>query len=333
MSSYNNFQNQLQKYIYSLSKVNPRTYQVYQKMKYPSRQPPKEQTKTLTNKSLCSTDVTTLREEKPKKFSYTQFIELRNHYNYPFDTTEKRFEWQNLSKKNSLYYMHENNNKKHKHNPNYLKDNFGPGVQGIYYMNEQDKNKKNKIKRKKRFFNESFDFSKRVTNPEYNKEPERNNRKRQSELSTMQFHRTTGNIQSLMNLTPNDFPITKSKKLFRDKSVFIKSINLFDKNYGIFERPSSTKKLFDNNICYFDHINDEALLNGMKRKSRIKRSKSALPFTTSSELAKINVCLDILQLRNNTRGGAFPTRNKNRIQGWNSMGNSKNNFYEKTCVF
>lgn len=330
MSSYNNFQNQLQKYTISLSKVNPRTYQVYQKMKNPSRQPPKDTLKSLTNKTLCSTDVTTLREEKPKKLSYIQFLELRNHYNYPFDTTEKRFEWQNLNKKKNLYYIHEKSKKKHY--PNYIKDNFGPGIRGILFNNEQKNNKKQKIKRKKRFFKESFEFSKRVTNPECNKEKEKNTMKKQSSLRNMQFHRTTGNIQSLMDLTPNEFPITKSKKLFRNKSVFIKSINIFDKNYGVFERPRSTKKLFENNICYFDHIHDENLLEGIK-KSKIKRSKSALPFTTSSESVDINLCLNLLQLRNNARGGAFSTRNRNRVQGYNNMGSNTKSFYQKTSVF
>ena len=326
-SSYCDFsaKNQLNKYALSLSNADRRSYNCYRRMKN-QKYLHKEPTKSTVNKTLCSTGLTTIGDEntktipeknfEKKKLSYVEFLELSNNLNnYPFNCTEKRFNWQNLKNNNYQYYADANNKKRTRKNffeKTKFKKNF---------FNDFPKEKK--PKHKKLFFKDSFDYSRRVIIPEFNNEPEKKHLKKKSTLSKIYRNRTNGNIQSLLLKTPSEFPVTGNKKFFKDLSFQTQCINLFSDNFGKIEMPIKGKKRFINNKCYFDNIENEDLITCNWKK--IRRCKSVIPFSNTKDMKNISVDLDLLQLRNRERGGDFPMRH-DRIRRCNSVYKSRNCF-------
>ena len=242
-----------------------------------------------------------------KKCSYLDFLELRKTKDsVPFCNLEKRFKWQNL-KDEHIVIDPEIYKKPHK-KQHLLKETFGEGILE-HFNNKEQYDHIPKIRRLRRSNSEQgpnmrnfiqktdIDISRRVINPEYNKEPEKISKKRSNSLSKQIFHKTTGNIKSMFELTPVEIPI-KGKKLFKAKSYGALSINLFDNNYGQYEMPTHTKKLFLDNKCYYDHIKDESLITKMDNCWKTKRSKSVEPqFRTGIEFTCYRN-IDNLNLRN-----------------------------------
>ncbi len=149
-----------------------------------------------------------------------------------------------------------------------LKETFGDGMLGFINRQELPDNKP-KIRRYRRYNTEyethiqnvDIDISRRVINPEYNKEPPLHRKQKRSLSQTNAFyHRTTGEISSLINLTPVNVECKTKKRLYKCKSYGAPTINIFSNNYGEFEKPIHTKKMFFENKCHFDTIKHENLV-------------------------------------------------------------------------
>ena len=324
MSSYCDFtaRNQLKKYSLTLSNTNHRSYNCYCKMKNQNNLK-KDPTKNSEIKTLCSTEVTTARDDKTKtipekkKLSYIEFLDLKNNTNnYPFSSTEKRFNWQNLKNNNFQYYADANNEKRTRKNffdITKFKKNF--------FNNFPEEKKK---KHRKIFFRDSFDYSRRVIIPEFNDEPQKIRLRKKSCLEKIYNNRTNGNIRSLLLKTPNDFPVTGNKKFFKDLSFQTQCINLFSDDFGIIEMPVKGKKKFIHNKCYFDNIENEDLITCNWKK--IRKCNSVIPYANTKDMENISVDLGLLQLRNREKGGAFPVKH-DKIRRYNSLSVYNNNCF------
>ncbi len=240
-------------------------------------------TKTFCKKNNNKIPMNTMNSNKIKGCSYLDFLELRKTKNsFPIGTEEKRFKWQNLRNENIVIYP-EIYKKPHK-KQHLLKETFGEGILG--FMNNRKVYDNNpKIRRLRRCHSDQgmenniqindINTTRRVIDPFFNKEKEKNSRRRPlSQTSRLIPHKTDGGIKSLFELTPIDIPI-KGKKLFRAKSYG--AMNLFDKNYGQYQMPTHTKKIFLENRCYYDHIKDQGLITNMSRCWKKERSRSVGP--------------------------------------------------------
>ena len=241
-----------------------------------------------------------------KKCSYLNFLELRkSKNNYPFDNAEKRFKWQNLKDENRVIYPEIY--KKPLKKQFLLKETCGEGI--LYFINNKNEfDNKPKIRRLRRCLSDQgkymskyiqnidFDISRRVIEPSYNNEIEKIkiNKKKSFSQSRFLYHKTNGGFKSLFELTPIDTPI-KGKKLFKNKSY--QNSDIFSKNSGNYEKPKHTKRLFLDNICYFDHIKDEDLIFDMNKCWKFKRSKSIQRFKTDKVLY-LNRYINNFKLRN-----------------------------------
>ena len=265
--------------------------------------------KTIINKNNLSNYVKKPVKEKKsypiKKFSYINFLELRKpKNNFPLDNKEKRFKWQNLKDENIVLYP-EIYKKPHK-KQFLLKETFG---EDILDFNGKEFDNKPKIRRLRRCLSEQgkdmanhiqnvdFDISRRVIEPLYNNEKAKISKKKSFSQSKYLLHKTNGGFKSLFELTPIDIPI-KGKKLFKNKSY--QTINIFEKNTENFEKPKNTKKIFSDNICYFDHIKDEDLISDMNKCWKFKRSKSTVERlkTKADDLFCLNKFINNWKLRN-----------------------------------
>ena len=240
-----------------------------------------------------------------KKCSYLEFLELRKAKNaFPLETGEKRFKWQNLKDENYVLYPEIY---KRPHRKQFLlKETFGenitclnndkseteykPKIRRLRRSNS-DENNKNYIQ------NVDIEISRRVVNPEFNKEKELiSNKKKSFSQNNFMYHKTNGNLCSLFKLTPNEIPI-KGKRLFKHKSCKSFSINIFDNNYGKYECPTHTKRQYIENRCYYDHTKEQNLISVMNKCWKIRRSRSCSPgFRTDIELF-LNKNIDSLKLR------------------------------------
>jgi len=279
--------------------------------------------KSNSNKTFQSTytksPVRTKKIYPIKKCSYLDFLELRNTKDsVPFCNLEKRFKWQNLKDENIVVYP-EIYKRPHK-KQHLLKETFGEGILE-HFNNKEQYDQIPKIKRLRRSNSEQsrnmknsiqkidIDISRRVINPEYNKEPEKICKKKSNSLSKFILHKTNGNIKSMFELTPVEIPI-KGKKLFKTKSYGALSINLFDNNYGKYEMPTHTKKLFLDNKCFYDHIKDESLITKMDDCWKVKRSRSVVnpEFRTGIEFTCYRN-IDNLNLRNYNKNNSHKKEN------------------------
>ena len=221
---------------------------------------------------------------KIKKCSYTDFLALRNNkITAPFNYTNERFKWQNLKDEHALIDPVLNTRPHRKQF--LLKETFGDGMLGFINRQELPDNKP-KIRRYRRYNtdyqtniqNVDIEISRRVINPECNKEPPIYKKHKRSLSQTNEFyHRTTGEISSLIGLTPVNFELKNNKRLYKNKSYGAPSINIFSNNYGELEKPTHTKKLFIENNCYFDNIKNENLVFKMDncwKNEKKKRNRS-----------------------------------------------------------
>ena len=135
------------------------------------------------------------------------------------------------------------------------------------------------------------------------------------------LHRTNGGFKSLFELTPIDIPI-KGKKLFKNKSY--QTINVFGKCTGKFEKPKNTKKLFFDNICYYDHIKDEDLISDMNKCWKFKRSKSSVERfkTKTDDIFCLNKFINNWKLRNYDKN-SFDINDSNKKESINKENNKK----------
>jgi len=267
-------------------------------------------TKTTTTKNLLSNSNFNNNKTKQKnsiqKCSYLKFLELRKPKNpYPLGSTEKRFKWQNLKDENIVIYP-EIYKKPHK-KQNLLKETFGEGILGFLNNRQDNNNRKgrNKIRRCKSENvahtisyrpNDDIEITRRVIIPESNKEKAKISRRRANSQSKVIYHKTTGNIKSLFELTPIDIPI-KGKKLFKSKSYGCLTINIFDENYSQYEKPTNTKKLFLDNKCFYDNLKANNIIHNMNECWRNQRKKS-VEHSLSSYAINMHLNLSKLNLRN-----------------------------------
>ena len=192
----------------------------------------------LTRSSYCKLPVNENENNtyKIKKCSYTDFLALRNNkITAPFNYTNERFKWQNLKDEHALVDP-SMNLKPHK-KQFLLKDTFGEGL--LNYIDKEEY--KPKIRRYRRYNTEidnhiqniDIDISRRVINPEYNKEISSLFKKGKRSLSQAInfYHRTNGNLSSLFNLTPINIENKTKKKLFKNKSFAAPTINIFSDNF------------------------------------------------------------------------------------------------------
>ena len=254
-------------------------------------------TKSNTTKTFQITDSKMANKEQNKypikKCSYLDFLELRKTKDsVPFCNLEKRFKWQNLREENVV--VDPEIYKKPHRKQHLLKETFGEGILE-HFNNKEQYDHIPKIRRLRRSNSEQsrnmnnfiqrvdIDISRRVIEPDYNKEPKKIIKRKSNSMSNFILHKTNGNLRTLFELTPVDIPI-KGKKLFKTKSYGALTINLFDKNYGQYEMPTHTKKLFVDNKVYYDHIKNEGLITKMDKCWRNKRrSRSANGFRTGTE--------------------------------------------------
>ena len=204
---------------------------------------------------------------KIKKCSYTDFLAIRNKkITAPFNYSDDRFKWQNLKDE---HLPIDPTTYKRPHKKQFLlKETFGEGMLG-FLNREKIPEYRPKIRRYRHFNTEigsniqnvDIEISRRVINPEFNKESVevRKHKRSLSQTGTF-FHRTNGEISSLFNLTPINFEYKNKKKLFRYKSYEAPAINLFGDDYAQYDMPTHTKKLFIENRCYLDTIKHENLV-------------------------------------------------------------------------
>lgn len=204
---------------------------------------------------------------KIKKCSYTDFLSLRNKkITAPFNYTDQRFRWQNLKDE---HVSIDPNLVTRPHKKRFLlKETFGEGILGFLDKENIPENKP-RIKRYRQFNtdangfiqNVDIDISRRVLNPEYNKEAPINIKHKRSLSQTNSFlHRTNGSLFSLFNLTPINYNIVGNKKLYPNRSYAVKTINIFSDQYAEYNMPTHTKKLFFDNRCYFDTLKHDDLI-------------------------------------------------------------------------
>ena len=301
---YNDIKKSKKEYTHTLKNADMNSYKLHEKIATSLNHSLQSNiSDTTTSKSNTTKTFSSRYQKMPvneknknpiKKCSYLDFLELRRTKNsYPIGNQEKRFKWQNLKDENIVLYP-EIYKKPHK-KQFLLKETFGEGLLG-FLKNRQVFNDKPKIRRLRRCLSEQghdmgngiqnidINISRRVIDPSYNKEKEIICRKKALSQSKFIFHKTNGTFKSLFDLTPIDIPI-KGKKLFKNKSYGALTINLFDDNYGQYQMPTHTKKLFIDNKCYYDHIKAEDIVHDMSNCWKRKRSKSTyLPaFKTDME--------------------------------------------------
>ena len=279
----------------------------------------------LTRSSYCKLPVNENENNtyKIKKCSYTDFLALRNNkITAPFNYTNERFKWQNLKDEHALVDP-SMNLKPHK-KQFLLKDTFGEGL--LNYIDKEEY--KPKIRRYRRYNTEignhiqniDIDISRRVINPEYNKEISSLFKKGKRSLSQAInfYHRTNGNLSSLFNLTPINIENKTKKKLFKNKSFAAPTINIFSDNFSKQEKPTHTKKLFIDNNCYFDTIKDENLvakINNCWKKEKRRRNKSFDNTCLSKKDFSLKYDLNTLNLRNIKYEYSLNDWNNNRNLG------------------
>lgn len=204
---------------------------------------------------------------KIKKCSYTDFLALRNKkITVPFNYGNERFKWQNL--KNEHIPIDATMYTKPHRKQFLLKETFGEGMLG-FINSENLSDNRPRIRRYRQKYTEEggniqnvdLDISRRVINPEFNKETIKIKRhKRAFSQSNAFLHRTKGDIASLFNLTPLIVEYKSKKKLYKNKSFGARTINIFSTEIPEYELPIHTKKLFIENKCYFDTIKHEDLV-------------------------------------------------------------------------
>ena len=205
-----------------------------------------------------------------------------------------------------------------------LKDTFGEGL--LNYIDKEEY--KPKIRRYRRYNTEidnhiqniDIDISRRVINPEYNKEISSLFKKGKRSLSQAInfYHRTNGNLSSLFNLTPINIENKTKKKLFKNKSFAAPTINIFSDNFSKQEKPTHTKKLFIDNNCQFDTIKDENLvakINNCWKKEKRRRNKSFDNTCLSKKDFSLKYDLNTLNLRNIKYEYSLNDWNNNRNLG------------------
>ena len=249
---------------------------------------------------------------------------FRTKNGFPVDTSEKRFKWQNLKDEHIIIYP-EIYKKAHK-KQFLLKESFIDNIRGIN-NNKTEKKYWPKIRRIRRsnsddnrnyVQNVDIEISRRVINPEYNKEKEIVSKKKSFSQNNFNYHKTNGNLKSLFNLTQNEIPI-KGKRLFKHNSCKSLNINIFDINYGRYEFPTHTKRQFFNNNCYLDNIKEQNLISIMNKCWKISRNRSFSPgFRTDLEFScKRNI--DSLKLRNQELSNYRPidvNKNNNKTKNY-----------------
>lgn len=287
--NYNDLKKSKKEYSNILKHTNINSYRLHEKISMlnhsiQSNCSETTASKSNTTKSLCPTyRKLSVNDKKPlakkKKCSYIDFLELRKTKNsYPLGNNEKRFKWQNLKDENIVIYP-EIYKKPHK-KQYLLKETFGEEILGLT-NNRQELDKKPKTRRLRRCHSDNigddFEITKRVILPECNKEkPKICKRKAFSQHSKI-FHKTSGNIKSLFELTPVDIPV-KGKKLYKNRSFYSLAVNIFDDDYGKYEIPIHTKKHYFNNLCYYDHIKDQNLISDMNKCWKVKKIKRSRSF-------------------------------------------------------
>ena len=307
------------KYTIILRKKNLDTYKVHEKLNMNlnhsvlSNITEEALTKANTTKTLLSNNnnnnnnhskiaLTERNDYQIKKCSYIDFLELRKPKKpYPFGCTEKRFKWQNLKDESNVIYpeIHKKPQKKR----HLLKETFGEGILG-FLNNRQETDYRPRARPLKRcnsdmlsrLHNDDINITRRVIDPEFNKEKLKISRRRALSQFQALHHKTNGNIKSLFELTPIDIPI-KGKKLFKSKSYGGLSINIFDNNYSKYDKPTKTKKLFLDNNCYYDSVKENNLVHNMDKCWKNKRKKSTEP-RFSIYVYDLNQNMDALKLRN-----------------------------------
>lgn len=325
--SHNDIKRNKKKYSIILRNKNAESYRLHEKIltninhSIQSNVTSTTASKSNTTKTFTSRNQKVQNREKNNykiiKCSYLDFLELRKPKNtVPFGNKEKRFKWQNLKDENIILYP-EIYKKPYKKQI-LLRETYDGGILG-FINHKKEINNKPRIKRLRQYnstqendinFIQNIDFnqSRRVILPLYNNEPEKRKNKRSFSQSKFIYHKTNGGLKSLFELTPFDIPI-KGRKLFKTKSYGAININLFDKNYGKFELPSSTKKHFIDNRCYYDNIKEQDLISDMNYKR--SRTVCCPEFKTRKEFY-IYENIDNLRLRDYIKNNFKKDRNKSK---------------------
>ena len=282
----------------------------------------------ITRSSYCKLPVNENENSvyKIKKCSYTDFLAVRNSkITAPFNYTDERFKWQNLKDEHALVDP-SMNLKPHK-KQFLLKETFGEGM--LNFINKEESPEyRPKIRRYRRYNTETethiqnvdFDISRRVINPEYNKETSSLFKRSKRALSQAQkiYHRTNGNIASLFKLTPVVIENKTKKRFYKNKSYAAPAINIFSNNYFKLDKPTHTKKLYEGNDCYFDTLKDEDLVIEMDKcwkKDKRRRNRSFDNNTMAKKDYSLKYDLNTLNLRN--------IKYEYSLNNWNSRNLSK----------
>lgn len=340
---YNDIKKTKKHYSSILKTTNANSYKLHEKMATSLNQSNISDTttsKTYVTKNIAPSFHKTQVNDKTayhiKKCSYVDFLELRRTKNsLPFGYKEKRFKWQNLRDQSNvvdpIIY------KKLQRKPVYPHEDYGEGILNFVF-NRNEPKPKPKGKRIKRLHSEQsystrgvndlpkyydFDYSRRVLEPQINRDIPYISRKRASSQAYYMFHRTNGNMSSLFEYTPLENPPVGTKKLYKNKSYGALTINIFDSNYGQYQLPTHTKKLFLNNNCRVDHISNENLITDVDECWKQKRNdETDLRHMTLLEFSR-NGDLKNLRLRNDLR------YNINKVKGYNSISKIKRDIYKR----
>jgi hypothetical protein len=321
-----------------LKTANANSYKLHEKMTTSLNQSNVSETTTsktymtkIFSPSIHKTPINENSTYHIKKCSYVDFLELRRTKNsLPFGYKEKRFKWQNLKDESNIVdpLIYKKFQKKRVHPP----ENFGEGILNFVY-NRKEPQPKPKGKRLKRLNSEKvlgikdlkdfqkyseFYYSRRVLQPKLNDEIPKISKKKSFSQSKYMFHRTDGSLKSLFESTPLEVPLMGNKKLYKNKSYGALTINLFDKNYGQYQMPTHTKKLFLDNVCQVDNISNENLITDVNECWRQKRKNKYkdLRLMTSTEFDR-NRDIKRLKLRN------YYLNNIENNKGYNSISKIK----------
>lgn len=166
------------------------------------------------------------------KSTYYENVQYQNNnMKYPFSLTEERFKWQNLDNKNQpINVLETKKQRKYIPKPNCLDGGFEGFFNDVEHKSQRVQSSGKKVS------SETYGLrgSRRVLQPEYDydkKDYEVKPGKKYFQKANNGFRRPpVGSMTSLMNRTPNNFPV-KGRKKVANASFDKDAINIFSDDY------------------------------------------------------------------------------------------------------
>lgn len=189
-------------------------------------------------------------KNRSTNYENVQYQNNNNYMKYPFGLTEERFKWQNLDNKNQpINVLEAKKQKKYVPKPCCLEGNLDAGFENFF--NDILPKKSHRVQSSgKRVSSETYGLgvSRRVLQPEYDNDKKdylvKPGKKYFQKENINPRRPPAGSMTSLMNRTPNTFPV-RGKKKVANASFDNNAINIFSEEYHnnvSYVRPS--KKMY-----------------------------------------------------------------------------------------